>query len=87
VQSVESQPASRCFLAQLIFSTLKMEAIYCSETSADTQRTTWRYIQEDGKGYNELFILDPTLCKNVRFLKTESSCTWVVYKVRITYDR
>jgi hypothetical protein len=39
---------ARLFLAQLIFSTLKMEAIYSSETSVDTQRTTWRYIPEDG---------------------------------------
>jgi hypothetical protein len=36
------------FLAQLIFSILKMEAIWSSETSVDTQRTTWRYIPENG---------------------------------------
>jgi hypothetical protein len=34
--------------AQLIFLTLKMEAICSSETSVDTQRTTLRYIPEDG---------------------------------------
>jgi hypothetical protein len=34
-------------LPQLIFSTLKMEAICSSETSVDT-RTTRRYIPEDG---------------------------------------
>jgi hypothetical protein len=39
---------SRWFLAQLIFSTLKMEAIYYPETLVDTQRTTRLYIQEDG---------------------------------------
>jgi hypothetical protein len=35
---------SRWFLAKLIFSTLKMEAICSSETSVDTRRTTRRYI-------------------------------------------
>jgi hypothetical protein len=39
---------SRWFLTQLIFSTLKMGPIYSSETSVDTQQTTWRYIPEDG---------------------------------------
>jgi hypothetical protein len=34
------------FLAELISSTLKMEAICSSETSVDTQRTTWQYIPE-----------------------------------------
>jgi hypothetical protein len=37
-----------CFLAQLIFSTLKMEAICSSGTSVDTQQTSWGYIPEDG---------------------------------------
>jgi hypothetical protein len=35
------------FLAELISSTLKMEAIYYSEMSVDTQRTTRRHIPED----------------------------------------
>jgi hypothetical protein len=35
-----------CFFAHLIFFTLKMEAICSSETSVDTQRTTWRYSPE-----------------------------------------
>jgi hypothetical protein len=43
---------SRWFLAQLIFLTLKMEAIYSSETSVDTQQTTRRYISEDGTLHN-----------------------------------
>jgi hypothetical protein len=34
-------------LLDLIFSTLKMEAICSSETSVDSQRTTRRYIPED----------------------------------------
>jgi hypothetical protein len=39
---------SRWFLAQLIFSTLKMEAICSSETSVDTQRTARRYMWQAG---------------------------------------
>jgi hypothetical protein len=35
-----------CLLAEIISSTLKMEAISSSETLVDTQRTTWRYIPE-----------------------------------------
>jgi hypothetical protein len=45
---VESRRQASWFLAQLIFLTLKMEAIYSSETSVDTQLTTRRYIPEDG---------------------------------------
>jgi hypothetical protein len=41
-------PAFTLFFTQLIFSTLKMEAIRSSKTSVDTQRTTRRYIPEDG---------------------------------------
>jgi hypothetical protein len=37
---------SRWFLAELISSTLKMEAMYSSGTSVDTQWTTRRYIPE-----------------------------------------
>jgi hypothetical protein len=33
--------------AELIYSTLKMEAICSPETSVETQRTTWRHIPED----------------------------------------
>jgi hypothetical protein len=36
------------YLAQLIFLTLKMEAMCSSETSVDTQQTTWRHIPEAG---------------------------------------
>jgi hypothetical protein len=43
---------SRWFLAQLIFSTLKMEAICSSETSVDTPQNTRRYIPEDGSLHN-----------------------------------
>jgi hypothetical protein len=35
------------WFAETIPSTLKMEAICSSETSGETQRTTWRYIPED----------------------------------------
>jgi hypothetical protein len=34
------------FLAELISTSLKMDAICSSETSVDTQWTTWRYIPE-----------------------------------------
>jgi hypothetical protein len=44
--------ASRWFLAQIIFSTVKMEAICSSEMSVDTQRTTRRYIPEIGTLHN-----------------------------------
>jgi hypothetical protein len=47
------------FLAQLIFSTLKMEVICSSETSIDTQRTTRHYIPEDGTLHNYR-------CKNLK---------------------
>jgi hypothetical protein len=38
--------------AEPISSTLKMEAIYSSETSVVTQRTTWRHIPEDDTLHN-----------------------------------
>jgi hypothetical protein len=50
---------SRWFLAQLIFWTLKMEAICSFETSIDTQRTTRRYILEYG-------TLHYHLCENLK---------------------
>jgi hypothetical protein len=40
------------FFAELISLTLKIEAICSSETSVDTQRTTRRYIPEDGTLHN-----------------------------------
>jgi hypothetical protein len=40
-------------------STLKMEAVYYSETSVDFQRTTRRYIPEDGTLHNHR-------CKNLK---------------------
>jgi hypothetical protein len=49
---------------QLIFSTLKMEAILSSETSVDTQRTTRRYIPEDG-------TLNNHRCENLRSCKNK----------------
>jgi hypothetical protein len=42
------------------FSTLKMEAICSSETSVDTERTTWRYIPEDGTLHNHR-------CENLKY--------------------
>jgi hypothetical protein len=43
---------ARWFLPELISSTLKMKAICSSETPVDTQRTTRRYIPEDGTLHN-----------------------------------
>jgi hypothetical protein len=40
-------PACLLVFAELISSTLKMEAICSYETSAETRRTTWRHIPED----------------------------------------
>jgi hypothetical protein len=40
-------PAYLVVLAEIISSTLKMEAICSSESSVDTQQTTWRHIPED----------------------------------------
>jgi hypothetical protein len=47
---------SRWFLTELIFTTLKMEAICFSETSVGTQRTTWCYIREDGTLHNHQLV-------------------------------
>jgi hypothetical protein len=59
VQSVESQPTRLCLLPTLTLVpcsaysvTLKMEAIYSSETSVYFQRTTWCYIPEDRTLHN-----------------------------------
>jgi hypothetical protein len=59
---LSSDLLSRWFLAQIIFSTLNMEAIFSSETSVDTQRTTRRYIPGDGTLYNHR-------CENLKSYK------------------
>jgi hypothetical protein len=46
-QSSASRLLACWFLAELIFSNLKMESICSSKTSVDTQRTTRRYNPED----------------------------------------
>jgi hypothetical protein len=46
ILGVEPHRLACWFLSELIFSTLKMEAICSYETSVDTQRTTRRYIPE-----------------------------------------
>jgi hypothetical protein len=58
---------SRWFLAQLILSTLKMETICSSETSVVTQRTTRRYIPEDGTLHNHR-------CENLKSYTLPSIC-------------
>jgi hypothetical protein len=47
---------SSLFLAEIIFSTLKMEAISSSETSVDNQRTTRRYITQDSTLQSIVFV-------------------------------
>jgi hypothetical protein len=56
VNSARNNLLARWFLAELISSTLKMEAICSSETSVDTQRTTLRYIPEDGTLYLDVYL-------------------------------
>jgi hypothetical protein len=57
---------SRSFLAQLIFSALEKEAICSSETSVDSERTTRRYIPEDGTLHNHR-------CENLKSYDTCNS--------------
>jgi hypothetical protein len=45
-------PAYLLVLAEIIYSTLKMEAICSSETSVATQQTTRRHIPEDDTLHN-----------------------------------
>jgi hypothetical protein len=49
-------PAFTLVSSAAYFSTLKMEAISSSETSVDTQRTTRRYIPEDGTIYIAIIV-------------------------------
>jgi hypothetical protein len=51
------------FLAELTFFALKMDAIYSSETSVDTQRTARRYIPEDDTNHSECYF--SVLCVEV----------------------
>jgi hypothetical protein len=46
------------------YSTLKMEATCSSETSADFQRTTWRYIQEYNIWHSTAWIRNAATSKN-----------------------
>jgi hypothetical protein len=50
--SLSLPPAYLLFLAEIISSTLKMEAICSSETSVATQQTTRPHIPEDDTLYN-----------------------------------
>jgi hypothetical protein len=59
---VASHLLDNWFLTEIIFSTLKTEAICSSETSVDTQRTTLRHITEDD-----------TLLTNLSFMKLPKS--------------
>jgi hypothetical protein len=55
-------------------STLRMEATCSSETSVDSQRTTWRYIPEDRTLHNHR-------CENLK-----SDTVYVVIKQHIIMD-
>jgi hypothetical protein len=46
-------------------STLKMEAICCTETSVDFQCPTLRYIREDRNIPSEIYFIFPTLLLNM----------------------
>jgi hypothetical protein len=70
ISSARNQSESRllllatCFYAELIFSTLKMEAICSSETSVDAQRPTRHYIPLCSQGpplFSILSWTDPSL--------------------------
>jgi hypothetical protein len=64
---------SRWFLAQFIFSILKMEAICSSDTSVGTQRTTRRYIPEDSTLHNHR-------CENLKSYIASQEGLWrIVY--------
>jgi hypothetical protein len=73
---------SRWFHDQLIFSTLKMEAIFSSEMSVDTQRTTRRHIPEDGTLHNHR-------CENLKSCKIYflylclKFCPYVLYNLTL----
>jgi hypothetical protein len=64
---LQDQRISRLFLSPALtlvscstyFSNLKMEATCSSETSVDSQRTTWRYIPENG-------TLQTYCCENLK---------------------
>jgi hypothetical protein len=61
---LSKQPVRKPF----IFTTQKMETICSSETSVNTQRSTWSYIPEDGN----------LRCSNLTFIY--SSWCWHAYK-------
>jgi hypothetical protein len=73
---------SRWFFPQLIFSTLKMEAICSSEMSVDTQRTTRRYIPEDGTLHNHR-------CENLRkrLIALLATCIHSGFLLGLYFDR
>jgi hypothetical protein len=58
------------WFAEPISSTLKMEAIYSSETSGETQRTTRRHISEDDTLHNHR-------CENLKPYKASSNLTYI----------
>jgi hypothetical protein len=55
-------PALTLVSCSAYFSTLKMEAIFSSETSVDSQRTTRRYIPEDGTLHVREYCVAQIMC-------------------------
>jgi hypothetical protein len=71
-QEAGMKQAFACYLLQVVFlqglfSTLKMQATYSSETSVSFQRTTQRYITENRTSRNRQ-------CENLKSHKTASFC-------------
>jgi hypothetical protein len=66
-------------LAQLIFSTLKMETIRSSETSVDTKQTTGLYIPED-------CTLQDFSCSIALVDGTMLGYGEIIYSVQLTLD-
>jgi hypothetical protein len=57
-----------------VFFALKKEAIFPSETSVDTQRTTPRYIPENGTLHNHR-------CENFKFHMSNMSCVLIIFSI------
>jgi hypothetical protein len=58
-----------------------MEAICSSETSVGTQRTTWRYIPEDGT-LHRLRVFEDRVLKRIFGLQREEVTEWKNYILR-----
>jgi hypothetical protein len=73
------QPACLLILAEMISSTLKMEAICSFETSVTTQRTTRPHIPEDDTLYNHR-------CENLKSYIVHVSCKHFIHYRHLRYQ-